>query len=597
MNRVTVLIIAVMSAFLVSTVGFSSMAMAETQEITLPVWEEGDTWSMGFFQEFDEDTLMNGNSESSDDGEYYYNNDDFYYDDYDDFSDDSEILSAITELGTFNVDGSVGFFQTMTVIDTDDTSTGIECYKVKVEQYYGAITNINIDLHADETDIFGLSAPENFNFEIDATVKGYLWFEMDATGFIYFTVDALAIAREEINIDTNLDVDIYAYLNMVTDDIPGGVEEGGEGSSSTSEDEIIYDDSYEDDYLGGDDFFPEEMEMDISIEATDISIDYDIDYEPPLDIFDFPIVPEEEWQASSDMTVTLNELSGTITYDISGNIPEEDITSESDTIKLGEGLVLPDTYGPVSVSYLFESVGTAIVGEYDDCMMIESYQDYGYDDYYYRRGEYPADSVSASKEAETDDSPMDMLDDFEAFDAEAASDFNPFNMHILSKSYYSPTAGNVVQADLSETEDIPLGDMSDGPLGLMGDTGGVSAMKMEPVSKNDVENFKNTQRKSQEDKYNDYKAGNSGDSGIGSTMLLALIGIIIVIVLLVIAAMMMKKKKQELPPPGYEHTPPQGYGYSTEVAPPAETIRPGSPPPLPPEGGSVPPPPPPPPGY
>ena len=45
---------------------------------------------------------------------------------------------------------------------------------------------------------------------------------------------------------------------------------------------------------------------------TDWSASYEIYFNPPLDIFGFPIYDHESWSASSDMTIILNEFSGSI---------------------------------------------------------------------------------------------------------------------------------------------------------------------------------------------------------------------------------------------------------------------------------------------
>jgi hypothetical protein len=582
MTKVTIIFVAVICLI---TLGFMSMISQPAQAgdaVTLPTWEEGDSWSMGFYEEFDEDSLMS--------------TDDF----------DSE-LSMFTQFGTFDIEGSIGFYQTLTVLDVDDMTTGIECYKVEFEQYYAAVAEIDVGIHVDENDIPELSGVEGIEFKIDLDLSGYFWFQMDTDGIIYFTVDELAIAREDINVEANADIDFYGFMNYV-------MNEGSSGGSSEevyygTEDDVYYeeDDYYEEDYDSYEDsLFPEEVEIDIKVTVEDLVLAYVVEYEAPLDIFDFPIYPEESWSASSDATITLNELDGTISYDMAGNIPDSDFEPSSGTENLGEGLSLPDTYGPEYVYYKFFNAGLGSVGEYDDCIMImseDAYYDHYYDNYYRRGGETGSGSASGSdseynvqsQEYESDE-PWDIVDEFDDFDAESLSEFNPLNMFLLSTNYFSPEAGMVVSSDVSESQESMPFDLSDGPASLLGDTDEMADMQMEPVTKADVENFKTIQRGEMEEQYEDYREAAAGDETESNVLLWVILIVVVVVVLLVVAMMVSKSKKGQVPPsyqqpPMQEHqsAPPPQPGYDQ---PPDRNV-----PPPPPQPGTYPPPPPPPPNY
>jgi hypothetical protein len=185
---------------LLLTIGFATVFISPASGIEnaeLPVWEKDDQWSMGFYETFNEDSFLN----SGDGG-----------------SGDLSTLNMLSQYGKFEVDGSVGLYQTFTVVDTADTSTGVECYKVQVEQYYGAVMNMDVNLHMDENDA-GAFGEEVSDFTMDLRMNGYFWLEMDNTGFIYFTVDELAVAREEVKIKADADMKMDAYMNLDMGDL------------------------------------------------------------------------------------------------------------------------------------------------------------------------------------------------------------------------------------------------------------------------------------------------------------------------------------------------------------------------------------------
>ena len=241
MIKVTIIFVTVICLI---TLGFMSMATQTAQAgnvVTLPTWEEGDSWNMGFYQEFDDEDLMSGDDVDS-------------------------TVSMFTEYGSFDIEGSIGFYQTLKVLDVDDMTTGIECYKVEFEQYLAAVAEVDVSVHVDENDIPELSGVENIEFKIDLDFEGYFWFQMDADGYIYFTVDELAIAREEINIGANADIDFGGYMNFMMND----------GSSNGGSSEEVY---YEDEYDSSDDeLFPEEMELDLKLTVEDLALAYVVEY-------------------------------------------------------------------------------------------------------------------------------------------------------------------------------------------------------------------------------------------------------------------------------------------------------------------------------
>ena len=506
-----VLFLTVLCILTMGLVGSISLNASAIEDITAPTWENGDSWSMGFYEEMDENDLLEADGGSSE-------------------------LSMFSEFGSIEMNAELGLYQTLTVVDTADTSTGVDCYKVKVEQYYGAIMDLDVNIHMTDEDLGAAYGDiEMPDFSIDIVADGYFWLEMDNTGFVYFTVEDLAIAREEFDIFANADMDLHAKMNY-------NVKDDGSGTAD------YYADAFEN------------IELDMTATVTDMAVDYSVDFEPALDVFDFPIMSYESWSASSDMTITLDDLSGTIVYDFKGNIPDEEFEPQSGTINLGEGLTLPDVYGPVSVVYYFENLGSAgQIGSYDDAVIISGSEDYyGYNNYYY----YYTRSASVDtgygyEDVYEEESSFGPFEDFEDFSADDLEEFNPMNMFIVGNRYYSPSAGMIVSTDMSGVSEALPGEMSDTPFGFMEGAMESAELKMEPVTESEVAEFKNNQRPEMEQQYEEIKAGDEEDSS--SMMWLLLVAVVVVIVLVLAAFMVMKKKKAQSAPPGYYGQPQYGH--------------------------------------
>lgn len=564
MRILTILFLTILLVLPVGMISMGSQAELVSDDITLPTLEENDSWSMGFFEDITD--MLFGGSEFGDFGDY------------------SDLLGA----SGYDLDGSIGFYQTLTVVDADDMSTGVECYKMKLEQYMGVVVNIDIDVET-VTDYF----------EMIMDLSGYIWLEMDITGFVYFTVDELAIAREEIVVDADADIDLHMYMKEVIESFDYYAVEDSSTSSGGNSTDVYYgepvpvDDTYPDDSINI------EIDVDMTLTITDLHLDYDIDYEPPLDIFDFPIEPYEDWTASSDMTVTLNDLSGTIVYDISGDVPDEDFMTESGSVELGSDTSFPETYGPVSVYYSFSNQGMETIGDFGRCVMIEGEED-SYFNYDYGYS-YETSSGTSPFDVTEKPSSSSIMSEFDDFGAEEAGDLNPIGSIITGINYYSPEEGMIVQSDLS---DSPMGSLaSEFDSGMeMGDMmpGSMSDMTMEPVTKAEVQDFKDVQRPEQKNQYNEFKKGEVAEPEgkfVGSTSFWLIIIAVIIVVVLIAAAGIIASKRKRKPGTGYEQTQPQ----TTQAAPAYQQYNnsPPPPPPSPPDSGNFypPPPPPPPPNY
>ena len=513
--------------------------------IEAPTWEEDDQWCMGFFEEFDESDLMGSEN------------------DYVDMSD----------YGDFDIGGSIGFYQAITVEDADDMSTGEKCYKTKLEQYYGAVARIKMNMDYSES-------YEGISMDMEMSANGYIWFEMDVIGYIFFTVEDLAVAREEVEITANADINLDMHYSY---------DMSGSGYSDSMS-----------------------ADMKISAQITDLLVDFDVDFDPALDIFDFPIEPYESWSASSEMTLTLNKISGTISYNYDIDVPGEASESDSGTETFGSDLNLPDSYTQ-DVYYYFDNMGTANVGTYKDCIKIEGYESYYYnyddyyDDYYYTRAVDTGSGSGYEEDYYYEEEESSFLDpsDFSELDAEAMGEMNPLGSMTEGKNYYSPDAGMVVKSEMEGMgEDImPDSDIMGGMGGMFGaGSGALEDMTMEPVEYSEVTDFKTTKRDEQKKEYEEIKAGEKEEDKPfwEEPLYLFMIIAVIIVVVLVVAALVISRRKKRMGPP-QQMPPPPGY----HQPPPPQSTQQGDyyydqqqPPPPPPDRGSYPPPPPsPPPQY
>lgn len=337
-------------------------------EADKPTWEKGDEWSMGY--------KIDDLGEKFKPGLEQANN-------------ISMNVSEIQELD-LSLDGRMGFFQIYKITGVSDTE-----YTMKIEAGGGLHVTGSMTLKSDELPKEGEYTASSID-QLPTTTKtieadAELHYTMDITGTAHFTKDNLAMK------DLSLDATYELEASFTAKNIPDTSTTHSGGYST--EDEITRNTTYRD--------------FDISASGN-VDLNLDMDFDPALDIFDFPISEGETWDIQSSMTIS-GEYSGEIdaqglpkevkrSLDAEGITPLptnlEDIDTENQVVHDGkieeqtvpvrmkggctgtEDVVLED--GSTTQAYKI-SYASGNSGDYAD-----EYAD-GYDDGYYE-GQYDASS-------------------------------------------------------------------------------------------------------------------------------------------------------------------------------------------------------------
>ncbi len=490
-----------------TTAGGITIGIEETEETELenypegsifkPDWQIGDSWSMGYDMDLSEL--------------------------------ESELKNSFSYLGAnikrCNIEGEVGLYQSAEVID-DDKIISIDgkkytCYDVYFEQYVGAVYRLDVSLTLDISDYYDYEESEesyyydDFYYGSRATVikesegsyetntmtmtmdeKGYVWLEGDVTGHIFYTVDDLAVAKGIFEMVMDMEMD----LEM----------------SMSSEDQGT-------------------INIEMSYGVVGFNADFEVEYNPPLDIFDFPIEPNEYWSATSNVTKTLNTIGGKAYLNAKMSGPNVPNTNMDNDVDLGEEIYTPDVYGPFRETYYFYNPDTESIrlsnGKYTECSIIEP--DEGYWDDYYGWKDYDYDGYSGMEEYEESSyySPypgLDVPDISGAYDFDAETMTSPIETTVSSKNYYSEEKGNIISYKQSASESnsgflsapIPSSD------------GDILAS---PKTYSEVTDFKTVKREEMKNKYpNTMNTGGDekGDDPTWTVLIIAMIAIFLLVVIL-----------------------------------------------------------------
>ncbi len=191
------------------------------------------------------------------------------------------------------INGGIGAFFGIEVVDDDVMVNGEECYDVEV---YGAL---GIDLGI-EADVDGSTAFLGSTITVDGVGDGKAKGEAVLEGNMYFTTDQLAIAKIDLTVTADLKADVH---------IDATIEAEGEKMDITA---------------------------DASISVDDVEIQFILSFDPPLKIFDFPIKEGDVWYVphmDTEVSGSLN-AQGTVKTEITATIPGEPAMDESDTVDL-----------------------------------------------------------------------------------------------------------------------------------------------------------------------------------------------------------------------------------------------------------------------
>ena len=522
MKKGVVLLICLALGFLAIASQMNASAAVIVENSDVPVWEIGDQWCMGF-----EDTL-----------------------DESDFGD--EFTNEFFEPDKLVFDGKFGYYRAMTVEDDDAVvtvgETDYTCYDVYYEEYIAMSARMEVAISIDFSEIMEQYGYEMDEYDVDMsmyedmsmsmTMKGYMWYDLEITGHIFYTVEDLAIAKGSFDFLLNSDID-YLYDVSYT----GAIFEG------MFEDEYDYYgtraqiDSDSDGYSDGSDNYPKDSSSTSSDETrmyytlkqtiTDWRASYDILYNPPLDIFDFPIYQYDNWDVYSEMTLILNHLSGTITYDYMADYGYGTPESDKGTNVIGEGMSFPQTYGPEDVDYSFRCSDVEykkdIDGTETECYLIEPdywyYWDYYYDDElmtnYWDVGTYMS--------MDMEDPAVIGSDEIEGYDQA-----NPVDMMARSENWYSFDSLNFVAA-------LP-------PEGEESDMFGEDGAELEAQTYSEVSTFNEVTRDDIKSDYESYKASSkdssSSDDDAGWLFWVFLVAIIVVVIIIAVIFVWTRNRKR-----------------------------------------------------
>ncbi|MCK5547544.1 MAG: hypothetical protein KAI64_00910 [Thermoplasmata archaeon] len=219
-----------------------------------PEWQVGDSWSMG-------NTL--------DLSQYA-----------------QEIQESLDDMdmeGSFNIQGGVGMYVTMKVIDDDATVDDATCYKLSIK---GAI---GVNMKADVSFSMTMES-ESMTISGWATATVDVWID----GYIYLTVDEIALKKMDYTLKADLKVEAEMNLAM------SGVQQS----------------------------------MSILLEGTNLQIGFVGKFTPAFDLFRFPIVDDEEWTAPNVTTKFQVEtsVSGSLRTKMVGGGLDTDTTMSLDEL-------------------------------------------------------------------------------------------------------------------------------------------------------------------------------------------------------------------------------------------------------------------------
>jgi hypothetical protein len=248
-------------------------------EATPPSWEEGDAWAMGFAKDL---------------GAEYA----------DEILDLEEELGNLTEtmgleVDKFDADGNVEFYLVFEV--TEDTGT---YYTLTADMGQKLLFSLDVEVTGDMPkegtyDFESEPEMEEKTISADITLKYALWTHADVQ------VDKSTMAIQSIDLEVHGSVVIDASVQNFPN-------EQNEGEETTM--------SYE--------------SMDVWM-SVDVNIEISIDFEPALDVFQFPFNVGDEWHVESNATIS-GSVDGFI--DATGLPPEAEDQIFSEDFLVANGV-------------------------------------------------------------------------------------------------------------------------------------------------------------------------------------------------------------------------------------------------------------------
>ncbi len=192
-----------------------------------------------------------------------------------------------------DVSGGLGVYFGVEVVDDDKQVNGYECYDVHVKGGIGIDFSLEADVKG-SMDLYGTI------ISIDGDGSVYAVGEAILDGHVYYTVDNLAITKIDLKITAELEAEAHVDATMTTNDVA------------------------------------QRVKMDAAIDIVDAEITFQLSFDPPVDMFQFPVKEGDVWYVPhTDTTVSgVLNAKGTVTTEISGSVPGEPPLDDKQTINL-----------------------------------------------------------------------------------------------------------------------------------------------------------------------------------------------------------------------------------------------------------------------
>ncbi len=195
----------------------------------------------------------------------------------------------------FDINGGAGLLFGIEVTDDSTMVNGEECYDTTVN----AAVAIDFDMEASVDGATSLFGPRIIA-EGEGTASGEG--EIVVAGNVYFTKDKLAIAKIDLKISAEIVAEAYMDATVTVD---------------------------------GDTEF---IEFDAEFSAEDVEVNLKMNFDPPIDLFDFPIMEGDVWYVPHTGTDTWGSVtaSGVVRMDVSGNGPDGAVINEREVEYLND---------------------------------------------------------------------------------------------------------------------------------------------------------------------------------------------------------------------------------------------------------------------
>ncbi len=275
--------IVVLVSLLITSLLVPAPTTAEEEGAQKPEWEEGDAWAMGFEEDI-EDLFAPGLDMIDD-----------VFDEIDQEIGDEEEIKDVD----YNIDGEIAYYQIYEVTEVDDDG-----YTLELDAGGGINVEGSIDITAElpEEGEYDQEDFENDDVPMEnrtISIGGSFHYSQDVSLTIELDED-MAIKGMEMEMEKEISV------TMSVENFP------------LPEDFLV--DIWEESDLPENETIPIEYTDYEVIISTELNLDLDIDFDPALDLFQFPIKEGDEWETNE------SEISITGTYegeiDIEG-LPEE----------------------------------------------------------------------------------------------------------------------------------------------------------------------------------------------------------------------------------------------------------------------------------